>query len=201
MPANNPKLTKTYAAGGVIAGYRIVNLSADGTVVQSDAATDALWGVADMNGAVASGDPVDVHLLGLAEVQYGGTITCGDKLTADADGKAISVSGVSASSTVQALIAGGSAGDHTVTGIALADTLVSVFEQDGTSGLLTDRTSEFTISAADTINNTGGTDTTGDKLLITYVDASSSAGAVRTIGIAEVSGVAGDIGGVLLNQG
>lgn len=68
------------------------------------------------------------------------------------------------------LVPGGAAGDFNVPGIATADELVAVWEQDGTSGLLTDRTGEFTISAPDTINNGGGTDTTGDTLVVKYLD-------------------------------
>jgi len=71
------------------------------------------------------------------------------------------------------LISGGSAGDHTVTGITTADMLIGVWEQDGTSGIYTDRTSEFTIASADTINNGDGTDTTGDKLDVMYQDSST----------------------------
>ena len=61
---------------------------------------------------------------------------------------------------------GGSAGDITVTGIVLGDKLSLVLNQ--ADGL--DLTSEFSITAADTINNTGGTDTTGDLLLVCYFD-------------------------------
>lgn len=71
-------------------------------------------------------------------------------------------------------IAGGAAGAHTVTGIATGDELVLVarLDLDGTAANidLDDLTSEFTISAADTINNAAGTDTTGDKLLVLYLD-------------------------------
>ena len=69
-----------------------------------------------------------------------------------------------------AIIAGGAAGAHTVTGIATIDRLISVHEQDATSGILTDLTGEFTVSALnpDTIDNTGGTVTTGDTLLVVY---------------------------------
>lgn len=74
------------------------------------------------------------------------------------------------------VIDGGSAGDHTVTGIATGDTLVSVLELALTEGtpntrtwVASDLTSEFSISA-DTINNTGGTDTTGAILLVAYED-------------------------------
>lgn len=74
-----------------------------------------------------------------------------------------------------AVVAGGVAGNITVTGIATEDTLVSVIRFTGGGVDVTDvedLTSEFTITAADTINNTGGTNTTGDKLLVIYVDKS-----------------------------
>lgn len=72
-----------------------------------------------------------------------------------------------------AVVAGGAAGDLTVTGIAVGDTLISVlrFVGGGTDVTdVTDLTGEFTISAADTINNAGGTATTGSKLVVIYQD-------------------------------
>jgi predicted RecA/RadA family phage recombinase len=72
------------------------------------------------------------------------------------------------------IIAGGAAGDLTVTGIAAGDELVAVtrFDLDATAGNIDvdDLTSEFTIDGADTINNDGGTNTTGDKLQVIYLD-------------------------------
>lgn len=69
----------------------------------------------------------------------------------------------------QTVAAGGAAGDITVTGIAVGDQLISVVNlTDGT-----DVTSEFSITAADTINNTGGTATTGDVLLVLYNDVNA----------------------------
>lgn len=67
------------------------------------------------------------------------------------------------------IIDGGSAGVHTVTGIKNGDELISVLEQNGTSGLLTDLTVEFSIVKVDTISNTGGTATSGDKLVVLYL--------------------------------
>lgn len=67
-----------------------------------------------------------------------------------------------------ALIAGGAAGNHTVTGIATADNLVMVLHN--TAGVFADLTSEFIISAANTINNAAGTDTSSDQLLVIYQD-------------------------------
>ena len=77
------------------------------------------------------------------------------------------------------IVAGGAAGDHTLTGIKAGtgkggaqrgDQLISVLHQDGTSGILVDLTSEFSITADDTINNTGGTATTSDFLIVIWVD-------------------------------
>lgn len=74
----------------------------------------------------------------------------------------------------QTVIAGGAAGNLTVTGVAVGDRLVSVarLDRDATAANVTlaTLTSEFTISATDTINNTSGTNTTGDALLVTYID-------------------------------
>ena len=66
-------------------------------------------------------------------------------------------------------INGGAAGNHTVSGLTIQDELIGVFEQDGTSGILTDLSTEFSIKTSDTIDNTGGTATSGDKLLIFYL--------------------------------
>jgi len=71
----------------------------------------------------------------------------------------------------KSIINGGAAGAHTVSGILLNDRLVCVWEQDGASGLLTDLSSEFTITADDTIDNTGGTATAGDTLIVEWQTA------------------------------
>lgn len=73
----------------------------------------------------------------------------------------------------RALVAGGAAGNITVTGIAVGDELIAVLHLVGaatTMTNLTDLTAEFTVSAANTINNTGGTSSAGGKLLILYQD-------------------------------
>lgn len=183
---SKPTLIESFTAGAAITKRRIVaHGTSDHYAIQAAASDDDMFGISDSLGAAGSGSRCDVITAGLAEVEYGGTVTRGDRLTADANGKAVAAS---ASGISKALIAGGSAGDHTVTGIKTTDELIAVFEQDGTSGLLTDLTSEFSISAADTINNAAGTDTTSDKLLVLYKRPQ------RCIGIARVSGVSGDIG-------
>lgn len=84
-----------------------------------------------------------------------------------------------------ALVNGGAAGDITVTGITVDDTLEAVFAaaftiNSGTpadddpidlTSSVGDVTSEFTITADDTINNTSGTATTDNILFVSYWDS------------------------------
>ncbi len=85
---SQPMLYRTYTAGGAIAAFRIVKPSADGAVVQAAAATDFLMGVTGPI-APASGERVDVIKSGIAPVEFGGTVTRGGPVTADANGKAV----------------------------------------------------------------------------------------------------------------
>jgi len=86
---NNPTLTKSFLAGAAVTKYRIVKFGADDdSVVQAAAATDILIGVADPLGG-ESGRRVDVIMQGAADVEYGGTVTRGALLTADANGRAV----------------------------------------------------------------------------------------------------------------
>lgn len=84
-----PTLTRTYTAGGAISPYRIVKPgSNDGEVVQAAAATDALMGVTGAVGP-ASGERVDIIKSGVVPIEFGGTVTRGGPVTADASGKAV----------------------------------------------------------------------------------------------------------------
>lgn len=74
------------------------------------------------------------------------------------------VSVVALPEQAQALVSGGAAGDITVTGITTDDNLLMVLNVTDAADL----TSEFSITAADTINNTAGTATTGDLLLVIW---------------------------------
>lgn len=65
-------------------------------------------------------------------------------------------------------INGDVAGDHAVSRIKLNDHLVAVIEVTTTTAALVDRTAEFTISADAEIDNTGGTDTSGDGLIVLW---------------------------------
>lgn len=67
-----------------------------------------------------------------------------------------------------AVIAGGAAGNLTVTGIKTTDTL-KIVQNVAAAG--PNLASEFTIATLDTINNDGGTDTTGMTLLVMWYQA------------------------------
>jgi hypothetical protein len=86
----NEGLIKNFTAQGAIPAYRIAKFgSADGTVVAAAAVSDLLLGVSTRVPADAAGDRVDIVLSGIAEVEYGGNVTRGAKLTANASGAAV----------------------------------------------------------------------------------------------------------------
>lgn len=83
-----------------------------------------------------------------------------------------------------AIVNGGAAGNITVTGIGTDDIIVAVCAAAFTINATTpandspidltssagDLTAEFSIAAADTINNTGGTSTANNILLVMWID-------------------------------
>ena len=76
----------------------------------------------------------------------------------------------------QAIVNGGSAGPIAVTGILHGDELVSVIESSQTDAIPTDRTAEFLVNTNDGIiavdgyvDNTGGTATDNDLLIVTWI--------------------------------
>ncbi|CAG2129165.1 DUF2190 family protein [Cupriavidus numazuensis] len=86
---SNPILIKTHSAEGALAKNRIVAQGAnDGGVKQAAAATDALLGATE-GFAYADGDRVGVVRAGIADIEYGGNVTRGQPLTADASGRAV----------------------------------------------------------------------------------------------------------------
>ncbi len=66
------------------------------------------------------------------------------------------------------LIAGGAAGNLTVTGIKTTHKLIAVLKIVDAGQAFSDLTSEFTITAADTINNTSGTSTASSHVVVVY---------------------------------
>lgn len=82
-------LNRNYTAEAAIAAYRIVKPGAsDGSVLQGAAATDALLGVCESVGP-AIGERCDIVKAGIADVEFGGTVTRGAPVTSDANGKAV----------------------------------------------------------------------------------------------------------------
>lgn len=73
------------------------------------------------------------------------------------------------------LVTGGAAGNLTLTGIATTDELVSVmvFTTAAAIATVADLTAEFTITAANTINNTGGTSTASNQLMVFWIQHTS----------------------------
>ena len=85
-----PTLIKNFKAGAAVAAYRIVKFGADDDhAIQGAAVGDALFGVGDELGADAAEDSLDVTVDGIAEVEFGGTITRGGLVTSDSVGKAV----------------------------------------------------------------------------------------------------------------
>lgn len=85
----NPGLTKTFTAETAVAAYRIVKHgSGDTSVVQAAAVSDSLLGVTGQLAGEA-GKRVEAVMSDTCEVEFGGTVTRGDWLTSDANGKAV----------------------------------------------------------------------------------------------------------------
>ncbi len=85
----NNGLIITLLAGAAIAKHRIVKHGSDDHhAIQAAGSTDGMFGVsAELD--VTAEEQVDIVMDGIAEVEYGGNVTRGDLLTADADGKAV----------------------------------------------------------------------------------------------------------------
>lgn len=80
---------KSFAASAAITAKRLVKFTdTAGEVAPATSATHKIAGAADL-GATAAGQLVDVAMVGDAEVTAGGNIAAGDKLTSDANGKAV----------------------------------------------------------------------------------------------------------------
>jgi hypothetical protein len=85
----NTLLNKGGTAQGAIAAYRIVKFGdGDGTYLQAAAATDAVVGVNESI-PVSAGERIDVVKVGIADVEFGGTVTRGTPVTSDVNGKAV----------------------------------------------------------------------------------------------------------------
>lgn len=159
---NHSLLTLSILATAALSACRFVTAAG----AHAGVAGDAL-GVTRSAGAEGAYVPYDIY--GTAVVEAGAAIAEGDRVQSDSTGRAIKAA---ATGVKSAVIAGGSAGDLTVTGITTNDRLVGVIRlnRDSTAANVNidALTTEFTITATNTINNVGGTATTGDSLLVLY---------------------------------
>lgn len=193
---SNDILSKNYKAGAGVTKYRIAKHgAADYEALLAAASTDALMGVfteLDQD----SGGRVDVYRAGLADVEYGGAVKRGDMLTSDASGRAVSLSADISAITK----ANPGAVTATAHGFASGDRVVI----SGVAGMTQVNGVVYTITVSDADTFTIGVDSSGFG---TYTSGgratkiAAAAGALRTIGEAEVSGVLGDIGSVLIAPG
>jgi Uncharacterized conserved protein (DUF2190) len=85
----NPMLTKNYRAEAAVAKRRIVKPgAAAGSVVVGAAAADLIFGVSsEIDSAIT--ERCDVHVVGVVEVEFGGTVAAGAAVTSDATGRAV----------------------------------------------------------------------------------------------------------------
>ena len=154
---------------------------ADGAVATAKLADGAITTAKIGDGQVALGKLPDGVLAATAEgrAKMADGFINDAKVAADA---AIAHTKLATGVVKSTVIDGGAAGDHTVAGISTSDSLVAVLKLDFTltegtpntrTWAATDLTSEFSITAANTINNAGGTDTTGAILVVIYEDRSA----------------------------
>lgn len=90
MAGETRGLVKGYTPGAKVEKFRILKFGAsDGVVIKAAAATDLLIGVSTEIDSEATDSRCDGVRSGLTRVLYGGTITRGQYLTSDANGKAV----------------------------------------------------------------------------------------------------------------
>jgi len=140
-----------------------------GVVVVNNTATGKFLGYA--LGAINSGSSATISFLKEPSITASTTLGTGAVSASEIADAAVTKSKLAGGFSKVTLKAGAAAGDIAVTGIAVGDELVSVIRiVDGADAtVLSDITSEFTI-AAGKINNTAGTNTTGNQLLVFWND-------------------------------
>ena len=136
----------------------------------------------------SNGEAVTANDLGLGRIDSLVPVSSTNVVEWDASASKLVVyasGGGGVSGVVTVAIDGGAGGNHTVTGIATTDTLISVIHHTVTTAAVDDITSQFTISAANTIENAGEATTANDWLVITYSNASDF-DAAGDVALAEV---------------
>ncbi len=109
----NRILQKTFVAGANINPNQLVKYGVDdNTVIPAAAATDSVIGATGAIGAL-SGDRIDVTLIGVEEVTYGGNVTRGDLVTSDVNGAVVTAAPIAGANAriVGVAMVSGVAGD------------------------------------------------------------------------------------------
>ncbi|WP_019024061.1 MULTISPECIES: capsid cement protein [unclassified Thioalkalivibrio] len=107
----NELYIKNFDAASEVQPHRLVVFGdSDTKAAQATDGSAAFIGVSDSLGAADAGEPMDVVMAGAAEVELGGTVTRGDRLTADAQGRAVKAS--AGDHIVGIAMMAGDAGDH-----------------------------------------------------------------------------------------
>lgn len=88
--SGKPGLYRSYIAIAAVLAYRMVNFgAADNTVAPAVDGSKFIPGVTQIVGANEAGQQVDICRDGMPEVEYGAAVSKGDRLTADAEGRAV----------------------------------------------------------------------------------------------------------------
>lgn len=109
MSWKTPLLDKTFKADAAVAAYVAVTPGTDADHVATAGAGEVVIGVTGQVGAAAAEDPLDVTLVGIAEITLAATLVAGALVAADAAGHAVAAT--DGDPTIGRLIHGGVDGD------------------------------------------------------------------------------------------
>ena len=88
MAGRNLLLVKTFLCGAAVGENKLVKMSANETVIEAVDGAAAIIGVST-HATTASGQRIEVQVMGIAIVKTGGTIAFGDYVTASTAGVAV----------------------------------------------------------------------------------------------------------------
>lgn len=94
MAGRSEVLNKSFTASGAIPKNRFIKATGTGDAIAlATAATDPIIGLSSDTVSAADGEMADGVLLGIGNLQIGGTVTYGGFLTSDATGRGVAATG------------------------------------------------------------------------------------------------------------
>ncbi len=119
---------------------------------------------------IAGGATATIEVVLFPSIQGVADIAPGSVIASMLASGAVTAPKIATGIFASALIAGGAAGDHAVTGMVATDEILMVLEFTTAASIATATmlTSEFTAGTGK-MNNTGGTDTTNNQLLVIFM--------------------------------